>query len=112
MAIREPDGPIEGDPTHQPAICEILPTSSGLPDALLGLVPVVGEPPENVAHLSPTAVTDLESVRGTEVEAVNCLPIDGELELIRGPISDSHRTGSAVALPMFQDFFAQIAGTV
>ena len=50
MTISQADAAIESDPAHQPAVREILPASSRLPDALLWLVPVVNKPVQDVAE--------------------------------------------------------------
>src|SRR5262245_34677558 len=49
-------------PAHQPPVGEVLPTATGLPDALLRLVPVVGDPVEHVGDPPPTVVAGGEPV--------------------------------------------------
>ena len=91
MTIRQANSSIEGNPTHQPAVREILPASSGFPNALLGLVPVVGEPAKDVANAPPALVSRLKSMLVSEVDAVDRLAIDVELQLIGGTIPNPHR---------------------
>jgi hypothetical protein len=91
VTIRQANSPIESDPTHQPAVREILPAPSGLPNALLGLVPVVGEPANDVADAPPALLSRLKSMLVSEVETVDRLAVDVELHLIGGTIPDPHR---------------------
>src|SRR4029077_20341551 len=92
--LGQPDASIEGDPTHQAAVGKILPAPSGLPDTLLRLVPVVGQPAQDLAHPPPSPVAGFESVLASKVEAVDRLAVDIELELVRGTVPDPHRTRS------------------
>ena len=112
VAGRQADAAVEGDPAHQPAVGEVLSAAAGLPDALLGLVPVVGEPVEQVAPAEPAGVAGLDAVLVREVDAVDRLAVDVELELVRRAVADADGTGPAVALPVLEDLLGQVAGAV
>src|SRR5207344_2490528 len=111
VTISQADTAIEGDPAHQSAVREILPTPSRLPDAFLWLVPVVNKPVQDVAKLTPSPVAGFKSVLGAEVDAVDRLTVDVELQLVRSTVPDPHRAGSPISLPVRQDLFRQVAGT-
>src|SRR6187200_1934575 len=103
---------VESDPTHQPPVREVLPASSGFPDALFWLIPVVGEPIQDLGNVRPTPLAHFESTLTREVQAVDRLAVDVKLQLVGRTVPDPHRTRSAISLPVRQDLFSQIARTI
>ena len=108
----QPDAAVEGDPRHGAAVGEVLPAAAGLPDALLGLVPVLGEPVEDADDALPAGVPDLDPGVVAGVDAVECLAVDVELELVRGAVADPHGPRVAVARPVVERFLDEVGGAV
>ena len=95
----DPDRAVERDPAHQPGVGEALAAAAGLPDALVGRLPVLADPVDHVGDADPLLVVH-EPAAGAlhHVGGVEQLAVDVELELAGGAVSDSHRGGAHVAL--------------
>ena len=96
------DGPIEGDPAHEPAVGELLPASPGLPDAFLGLVPVVGEPVHDRGECLPALPAHLQPVLVCCVDAVQGLAVDVELDLIGSAVADPYGPRTPISRPVLE----------
>ena len=59
----------------------MLASAARLPDALVGLVPVVRDPVDDAGELLPGVVVDRLAVLVEEVDGVHQLAVDVELEL-------------------------------
>ena len=107
-----PDTAVEGDPAHEPAVGEVLAPSAGLPDALLRLVPVLGQPVQQLADRRPAAVPDRQPALVGEEDAVQRLAVDVELELVGGAVADADRARAAVTGPVLQRLLLEVRGAV
>src|SRR5207247_10258199 len=96
----EPDDAVQGHPAHQPAVGEVLPAAAGLPDAIVGLVPVLAQPVGELAQLDPAGMANLDAVAIGEIDGVQHFAVDVELELAGGAVADAHRLGARIALPV------------
>ena len=68
-----------------------------LPDALVGLRPVVAHPVGEAAQVLPEVVADRGAVLVVEVDGVHQLAVDVELELLHRAVADAHRARALVA---------------
>src|SRR3954463_2044535 len=107
-----PDAAVEGDPAHHPAVGERLAPAAGLPDALLRLVPVVGEPVQDAPDRRPSPVGDLEPGPIGCVDAVESLAVDVELQLLAGAFADPHGRRTPVAGPVVEGILLEVGGAV
>src|SRR5262249_7186672 len=108
----EPDRAVEGDPALHPAVGEVLATAAGFPDALIGLVPVVAQPVDHVRGSSPALIGGLQATGVDLGDRVQRLAVDVELELVGGPIPDSHRPGAAPAFEVVERLLGQVGAPV
>ena len=91
------DRAVERDPGHDPRVGEVAPAAAHLPDALVGLIPVLGEPVEDRAQLDPERVRERHAPALGEVDGVDDLAVDVQLELVRRAVADAHGPRVAVA---------------
>jgi hypothetical protein len=96
----QPDHAVKGHPAHEPAIGEVLPTAAGLPDALVGLVPMLAHPVGELGELDPAGMADPESMPVGQPDRVQQLTVDVQLELVGGPVANPDRLGAGIALPV------------
>ena len=112
---RHPDGAVECHPGHEPAKDERAATTPCLPDALVGLVPVLAQPVEDADHVVPGIVADTRRPEGAgvrDIDGVERLAVDVQLELIRCIVADAHGTGAHVTLEVIERFFDEIGAAV
>ena len=64
---------------------------AGLPDALVGLLPVVAHPVEHADQGAPAGIGDADADPTGEVDGVHELAIDVELQLVGCPVADAYR---------------------
>jgi hypothetical protein len=69
----------------------VLTPAASLPDALVGLVPVLAHPLDDRAEVLPRVVRERRAVLVVEVDGVDQLAIDVKLELAGGGVADPHR---------------------
>src|SRR5579871_3214095 len=79
-----------------------------LPNACVGALPVLANPVEAFADLSPRIICDRADVLVTEIDRVHDLAINVHLDLRNRGITDAHGAGSAIALPVFQDLLLNL----
>ena len=91
---------------------KFLPAAAGLPDALVGLVPVVAQPVGELGELDPAGMADPQPTPVGQPDRVQQLTVDVELELIGGAVADADRLGAGVALPVVQGLLVQVGGAV
>ena len=58
MLLGDPDRPVQRDPALEPAVGEVLAAATRLPDALVGLIPVVAEPIGDLRQGLPALMGD------------------------------------------------------
>src|SRR5690606_10368058 len=83
--------------------------AAGLPDALVGLVPVQAHPVDQGAELVPVVAGDRVAPRVVEVDGADERPVDVELELVGGGVADPYRRGAPIALQMIELLLGQVA---
>ena len=83
-----------------------------LPDALVGLIPVVAQPLDDLVHLHPGVVGDRLAVLVVEVDGVDQLAVDVELKLRGGAVSDPHRGRALVALEVVEHLLGEVGAAV
>ena len=108
----EADHTVEGDPAHQPAVCEVLPAAAGLPDPFVGLIPVIAHPVRDLTELDPPGVSDSQAAAVGEPDRVQQLAVDVQLKLVSGAVADPYRTGVRVTRPGFEDLLRQVGGAI
>src|SRR5262249_54012794 len=108
---RHADRPIKGDPAHHLAVDEALPAATGLPDTVLGLVPMLAQPVHHSGDVCPAIVAH-GYVRVREVDGVERLALDVQLQLVRGAVADPDRAGSFVSLEVRQDLLVEVGRAV
>src|SRR5215217_7620257 len=106
------DHAVKGDPAHEPAVGEVLAAAAGLPDPLVGLVPVLTDPVGEPAELCPAGMTDPDPVLVGQPHRVQQLAVDVELELVGGAVADPDRPRAGIPLQMVQDLLDQVGGAV
>jgi hypothetical protein len=111
-AAGEADHAVKRHPALKAAVGEVLAAAAGLPDALIGLVPVLADPVGELGELRPAGMADPDAVPVGEVARVQQLAVDVELELVGGAVADPHRPGAGVALPVVQGLLVQLGGAV
>src|SRR5258707_13336018 len=82
-----------------------------LPDPLIGVLPVLAEPIEDLHHFRPALIVQT-SIAGADVDRIHQLSIHIELSLRVGPITDAHRPAPAVALQLIEVMLRQIPSTM
>ena len=80
---------VAADPRHQPRVGVVLAAAAHLPDALVGLVPVVAHPVDDSGEVHPRPVRDRVRVVVVDVDRVDQLAVDVELERVGPGVSDS-----------------------
>ena len=90
----------------------MLAPAADLPDALVGLIPVLADPVDDPRQVHPGLVRDGRGVLVVEVDRVDQLAVDVELELVGGPVPDPHRTRASVALEVVEDLLRQLGAAV
>jgi hypothetical protein len=103
---------VKGHPGHESAVGEVLAATAGLPDALVGLVPVLAQPVRNVTELGPAGVADPDRVPVGQVDGVQHLAIDVKLELVGGAVADPYWPGALVAIQMIEGLLDEVGGAV
>src|SRR3712207_9541081 len=91
--LSQANGAIQCYPRHQSAVGELLAASAGLPDAFLGLIPVLAKPVGYVRESGPEFVTHLQAAGVSEIDGIHRLAVDVELQLIGRAVADSYRPG-------------------
>src|SRR4029453_11420001 len=112
VVLGQADHPVKGHPAHEPAVGEVLPAAGGLPDPLVGLVPVLADPVGELGELDPAGMADPDAVAVGEVDRVQRPAVDVELELVGGAVADADRLGPGITLPVVQDLLLQVGGAV
>ncbi len=107
-----PACPLEGHPGHQRRVGEALPAAAGLPDALVGLLPVLGEPVQLAGERLPQLEGDRRGELVVEVHRVHELAVDVELELPGGAVADPHGFRVAVAAQVLEDDLVEVGVAV
>ena len=110
--VGDPEGAFDRDPAHQPGVGEVLAAAAGLPDALVGLVPVLADPVDDPGEVLPGVVVDRGAVLVVEVDGVDQLAVDVELELVGGAVADPHRRRAAVALEVVEHLLGELGAAV
>src|SRR4029453_16550489 len=86
--------------------------AAGLPDALLGLVPVLGQPVQHPADRRPPLVGERQAALHAGVDAVHRLAVDVELQLLGGAVADPDGCRAAVAAPVVEPALFEAGGAV
>ena len=109
---RQPDRAVQRDPGLEPAVGEVLLAAAGLPDPLVGLVPVLAQPVDDAGQRRPALVAGLHAAAVGQVDGVGGLAVDVELELVGGAVADPDRPRAAPALEVVQALLDQVRGAV
>ena len=80
-----------------------------LPDAFIGLLPIVANPIETMTDADPEIVGDRADVFVIEIEGVQEFAVDVRLILVGGIIADADRRGVNISGPMIQKVFGGYA---
>src|SRR5262245_6223925 len=83
-----------------------------LPDAFVGLVPVVAHPIDGVGDPLPEIVAGRLRVLVVEVEGIDELAVDIELELTVGGVADAHRARAAITFEVVERSLEQLLAAV
>ena len=90
-----------------------LSTAAGLPDARVGLVPVLGQPVEDPAERLAAFVAGGQRTQPVGlVGAVGELAVDVLLDLVGSPVADPHRARSLVAAEVIEGLLDEVGGAV
>ena len=73
-------GALDRHPAHQPGVGELPPAAAHLPESLVGLVPVLVHPVDDLADFLPAVVGNRRAVLVVQVDRVNELAVDVELQ--------------------------------
>ncbi len=111
-ALGEPDRPVQRNPALEAPVGEVLAPAARLPDAFLGLVPVLAEPVHHVHHRGPADVRRLQPVLVGLGEGVHGLAEDVQLELAGRAVADPDRARAAPALPVVESLLGEVRGPV
>src|SRR5260370_37651487 len=65
-----PDRAVERYPGLEPAVGKVPPAAAALPDALVGLVPVLAQPVDDAGGLQPAPVGGLDALGGGCIDGV------------------------------------------
>ena len=108
----EADRAIDRHPAHHARVEELLPPAAHLPDALVGLAPVLAHPVDQPDDVHPRVVRDRRAVLVVQVHRVHQLAVDVELEVRVGGVADAHRARAHVALEVRQRLLGQLVAAV
>ena len=61
---------------------------------------------------APARVAGLQAAAIPEIDAVHRFTEDVQLQLLGGAITDPHRVGTAITLPVLEDLLGQVSGPV
>ena len=103
---------LDCDPGHQARVDEVLLPAADLPDPLVGLIPVVTDPLDDVTEVGPRIGIHRLAVLVVEVHGVHQLTVDVELELVGGAVSDANRMRAAVTLEVVENLLFQVRPAV
>src|SRR5829696_2737647 len=107
--IGQPQGSVQGDPAHELRVHEVPPSTSNLPDSLIFASPVVADPVDQPAQVSPQLVPDGVAVLVVEIDRVHQLAVDVQLQLVVGTVADPDRPRAPVALQVLQGLLGEVA---
>src|SRR5215211_4215522 len=93
----DPARPLQGHPAEELRGDELAPASSDLPDALVGLTPVLAQPVQDLAEVLPEIVVEGGAVLVVEVSCVEHGPVEVELALFVGAVAEPYRGGVHVS---------------
>jgi hypothetical protein len=83
----DPARPLQGHPTEELGGDELAPAPSDLPDALVGLPPVLAQPVQYLPEVLPEIVVKGGTVLVVEVSCVEHGPVEVELALLVGAVA-------------------------
>ncbi len=90
----------------------MLAASALLPDALVGLVPVLADPFDHAGEVDPRLVVDRRAVAAVVVDGVDQLAVDVELELVRGAVPDPDGRGALIALEVLEHLLLELRAAI
>src|SRR5262249_39586477 len=111
-ALGQPDRAVERDPALEAAIGEVLAAAAGLPDSLVGPIPVVADPVDDPGQRPPAPVLDLQPAPRAVQQRVHRLTVDVELQLVGGAVADPDRPRAPPALEVVEVVLGQVGGAV
>ena len=91
VPVGQLDRAVQRDPALEPAVGEVLGAAASLPDTRVGLVPVAGDPVDDLGEGEPAGVRDGQAVVVGGQDRVHGLAVDVELQLTLGAVADAHR---------------------
>src|SRR5215217_4201533 len=108
----DPDSPLDRYPAHQPRVGEVLAATPRLPDALVGLLPVLAHPLDYAREVLPGIVGDGRGVLVVKVDRVDELSVDVQLQLPSGGVANSHRPQATVSFEVAEDLLGELGAPV
>src|SRR5262249_23689207 len=109
VGFRDPQEPIQGDPRQHLRADEVPEVATDLPDAAVGLLPLLEDGLTDSAQKLPEDVVDLAAVAPVVPRRIEHLAVDVELELLRRRVADSDRPGAAVPVEVIEHDLGQEA---
>src|SRR5690606_3815926 len=109
------DGAVERHPRHELPVDERPAAAARLPDPLVGVVPVLAQPVDDVDDVRPAVVADAPVAERTAVEGVDRverLAVDVELQLVGGAVAHPHGPGPHVAVEMVERLLVEVRAAV
>src|SRR5258708_11331587 len=82
-----------------------------LPDPLIGVLPVLAEPIEDLHPFRPALIVQT-SIAGADVDRIHQFSIHIELSLRVGPVTEAHRPAPAVALQGIEGVLRHMPSTL
>ena len=103
---------VESHPALELRVGEVAAVATHLPDALVGLLPVGGDPLEHAANFHPEIVRERHAVLVVQVDSIHQFAVDVELKVAGGGVADADGAGAAVAVQMSEDLLGQVVPSV
>ncbi len=112
MLFGEPNRAVEGDPALEPAVGEVLAAAASLPDALVGLIPVVADPVDHPGHRLPAGMRGRESEGVGSENRIHRLTVDVQLKLVSGAVAEPHRPRTSPSFQVVEGLLFQVGAAV
>jgi hypothetical protein len=105
-------GPVERSPDHHAGVGEVPFGTADLPQPVIRLVPLLGQPLHQDALQVPRVLVVLEPSLARDVERDHHLAEHVGLALVDGSVADPHRSGVGVSRKMFEFALGKVSTSV